>query len=462
MNISVISLLFFGFGAFLISILVLLKRKDEVARMWVYLSIFTTIYAISYSYMANNDVSSESALLAARVGTMSAAFIPVTWLYFVFAFLNIKSYKIFWILWPLAILFLITGMSELFIPSVGNAKNYIHYLEPGPLFHIYSINFFAVVGYGSYLMVLSYLKEKDNDHKKEILSLFLATTAGFIGGGSQFSLVYLREKGIDLTPLLCLYPFLMAYAMIKHRVLDVEKLADAFQREKLAAVGLLSASINHEIRSPLFVIKGHAETLLEQIERGSYEKLSDEERKERVKQVLRKTIEQSERIVNIAHRLTDFSKPPSDKEISKFVILNEVVDNILSFLAHGLRIDNIKIDKEIVPQARVQVNQKHLEQILLNLVINASQAMQKKPGIVRIEASEKKGRMEIRVSDTGPGIPPDKLNDIFKPFFTTKSSGTGLGLYVTKQLIERNRGKISVESQLGQGTTFILDFRGKQ
>ena len=88
MNISVISLLFFGFGAFLISILVLLKRKDAAARMWFYLSIFTTIYAISYSYMANNDVSSESALLAARVGTMSAAFIPVTWLYFVFAFLN--------------------------------------------------------------------------------------------------------------------------------------------------------------------------------------------------------------------------------------------------------------------------------------------------------------------------------------------------------------------------------------
>ena len=92
--------------------------------------------------------------------------------------------------------------------------------------------------------------------------------------------------------------------------------------------------------------------------------------------------------------------------------------------------------------------------------------MEKRAGQIKIEAHGKEGvngkwkKVEIRISDTGPGVPPDKLPSIFEPFFTTKESGTGLGLYVTKQLVERNKGRIFVESKLGQGTTFILEFRG--
>lgn len=206
------------------------------------------------------------------------------------------------------------------------------------------------------------------------------------------------------------------------------------------------------------MIKGYTETLLDRIEREVL-RFSEKEDGEKVKQLLRKTVEQAERIAGIAQRLTDFSKPAPDHEISESVPVDEVVDNVLSFVGHGLKVDNIHVVKEIDPQLSIRANRKQIEQILLNLIINASQAVNGRQGQIKIEASERNGRVEIQIRDTGPGIPRENLNRIFEPFFTTKESGTGLGLYVTKQLIERNKGRISVKSELGQGTTFILEFR---
>jgi len=252
----------------------------------------------------------------------------------------------------------------------------------------------------------------------------------------------------------------MSYALTKHRLFDVEQIAQAVHKDRLAAIGLLSASINHEIKSPLFVIKGYAETLLDRLENGGLDQLSNEERNERLRKTLQKTIEQTERIVDIAQRLTEFSKPPTDRDVSETVSLNDVLDNVFSFVEHGLKADNIKVEKEIRNGISVRANRKQIEQIFLNLIINASQAMEHQTGLIRIEASERNDTVKVLVRDTGSGIPPDKLNSIFEPFFTTKESGTGLGLYVTKQLVERNKGKISVESQPSQDTTFILEFKG--
>ena len=461
MNIFVINSLFFGFSMFLLSVLVLFKRHDELGRRWFYFSIFVTLWAIPNAFLIDNNSSNDFALYCSRLSHASVAFIPATWLYFIFRFIGIERHKTFWIVWPVAWFLMAMAPSEWLVPSLSPAKDYIHMTDGGPLFHLQTVNFFGIVCYGFYLMIRAYIGQNSPESKKEILSLMSATAIGYLGGATNFALVYFRDRAIDLTLLLSVYPFLMAYAMIKHRVLDVEKIADAFQRERLAAIGLLSASINHEIKSPLFVIKGYAETLLDRIERGSF-KLASGEQEESVKQILRKTIGQSERIVTIAQRLTNFSKPASGEAMPKSILLREMVDEVLSFVGHGLNVDNIQVEKTIASDITLLANRKELEQIFLNLVINASQALEKQPGKIKIEASEKQGKVEIKVSDAGPGIPPDKLSHIFEPFFTTKSSGTGLGLYITKQLVERNGGKIAVASAPGRGTTFTLEFRSNQ
>jgi signal transduction histidine kinase len=101
-----------------------------------------------------------------------------------------------------------------------------------------------------------------------------------------------------------------------------------------------------------------------------------------------------------------------------------------------------------------------LQQVLMNLLINAQQALEPDGGTVRIATGMSNGFLELRVSDTGPGIPPEIQPKIFEPFFTTKPAGkgTGLGLSVTYGIVRDHKGDIRIESEAGQGTTFVLTF----
>ena len=104
-------------------------------------------------------------------------------------------------------------------------------------------------------------------------------------------------------------------------------------------------------------------------------------------------------------------------------------------------------------------NKKQLQEVFFNLIRNAAQAMGEK-GKITITAASDDHRTRVEIEDTGPGIPPDKLEQIFNPFYTTKEpgKGTGLGLFIVRQIVERNHGKISVKSKVGEGTTFTLEF----
>ena len=108
----------------------------------------------------------------------------------------------------------------------------------------------------------------------------------------------------------------------------------------------------------------------------------------------------------------------------------------------------------------VMVNRRHMEEILFNLMINACHAMGEHGGEIRIKAEKVNGSISVDVEDNGPGISKENILRIFEPFYSTKcEKGSGLGLYITKQLVERNGGKITVKSKLGQGTTFRLEFK---
>ena len=112
MTLPVISLLFFGFGVLLISILVSFRRWDRVSKSWLAFSIAVSLYAFGYAYFSNNSVNEEGALFASRLGTTAASVIPVVWLNFVCAFLDLKPSKILWISAPLSLLFVTVGIDR--------------------------------------------------------------------------------------------------------------------------------------------------------------------------------------------------------------------------------------------------------------------------------------------------------------------------------------------------------------
>ena len=454
MSLPVLSLLFFGFGVILIAVFVIFKRWDELAQSWLWLSLAVAVYALSYAHFSNNSVDPKAALFTARLGTMVSDAIPATWLNFVSVFLNVRRPRWIWIPVCSALFTAAVGMTNLFIPSVAPAGPYLYYPVPGPLYHIHAANFAVVMSLGFLLLVKCYLAEKEKSNRQAILSFGIATVCAFVAGGSEYSLIYLRDRGVDLTSFLFVYPFLMAYAMTKHRVLDVEKIADAFQREKLAALGVLAASVNHELKNPLFVAKLTLESHLEGLQPAE---IPSEKTGEGSRGAVEKSLAQVDRALEIMQRLTDFAKPAVGREREQ-VSLVEVIDRVLELVGHQIVLEKIRLSKRVPQDLTVLASRRQLEEIFINLVLNACQAMPD-GGELQIVGERGDGAVRVEISDTGRGIGAPARKRVFEPFFSTKGKeGTGLGLYITKQLVERNGGRIHFKTFPG-GTSFFVDFK---
>jgi signal transduction histidine kinase len=147
------------------------------------------------------------------------------------------------------------------------------------------------------------------------------------------------------------------------------------------------------------------------------------------------------------------------------VKVQNLVDDVLLVMARDPQKDGMALRVQVQPDLCVDGDPVQLEQVLLNLLINARQAMLGKGGSLTIKASQPEAgdEVKIQVIDTGPGIPEKLLSKIFQPFFTTKGTarkgeakGTGLGLAICKEIVEHHRGRIEVQSQVGKGTTFTI------
>lgn len=236
--------------------------------------------------------------------------------------------------------------------------------------------------------------------------------------------------------------------------------AEAAQREKLAVIGTLSAGINHEICNPLGIVKAQCEAFLLDSEDGILIGKSQQDILERTSTIMRVALKQIDRATAITQKLSNFAKPikePTTQPVS----VEQEVDEVLLLVGHDLKLEKIEVIKEIQPDLPpIVVDRRQLQEVLFNLARNAGQAIIP-PGTIWVRGHTKDdGQVRIEIADTGIGIPPDKLGKIYDPFFTTKEpgKGTGLGLFIVRQIIERNKGRISVESEVGKGTTFFLDF----
>jgi PAS domain S-box-containing protein len=227
--------------------------------------------------------------------------------------------------------------------------------------------------------------------------------------------------------------------------------AQLAQADKLSSIGLLAAGVAHEINTPLAVISSYAQMLSKQLKGDA-----------RLSPVLDKITQQSFRAAEIANGLLNFSRTSTTE--FRETNLNQVIRDTLSLLDHQFKTAQILVDLDLAQELPfISGNPGKLQQVFLNLLLNAKEAM---PGGGRLRvATLANGHVEALVNDSGSGIAPEHLKRIYDPFFTTKTTpkpgdrrGTGLGLSVSYGIIQEHAGKIHVESAVGAGTTFHLEF----
>jgi two-component system, NtrC family, sensor kinase len=215
--------------------------------------------------------------------------------------------------------------------------------------------------------------------------------------------------------------------------------------EKMASLGLLAAGVAHEVNTPLTGISSFTQMLLQGAE-------PDDPRTK----VLEKIERQTFRAAKIVNGLLNLARPAQVD--SGPVDINAVINDVLSLLEHQLRTARIQVRKELSPGAPiVQGIEYKLQQVLLNLFLNARDAMPR-GGWLTVVTRDGDAAATIEVADTGAGIPAEQLSRIYDPFFTTKDigKGTGLGLSISYGIIQEHGGTIACESDIGQGTRFTL------
>jgi signal transduction histidine kinase len=222
------------------------------------------------------------------------------------------------------------------------------------------------------------------------------------------------------------------------------------QAQKLSSVGALASSVAHEFNNILTTILNYARVALRHP--------GDEAT---CTQALEKILKGSQRAATIINSMLGFARNTStQREPTDLVAL---VEEVLILTDKDLSQHRIHVEKKYHGRPRATVVPAQIEQVLLNLLINARQAMPR-GGHLRLEIREnaRTQMVELKVADTGVGIPPERLRLIFEPFYTTKEpdvnghGGTGLGLSVCRQIIEQHQGRIRVESVVGKGSTFTV------
>jgi two-component system NtrC family sensor kinase len=216
--------------------------------------------------------------------------------------------------------------------------------------------------------------------------------------------------------------------------------------EKMASIGLLAAGVAHEVNTPLTGISSFTQMLLQNAE-------PDDPRTK----VLEKIERQTFRAAKIVNGLLNLARPAQVDAAP--IDLHMVINDVLSLLEHQLRNGRIQVRKELMAQAAiVEAIEYKLQQVFLNLFLNARDAMPRGGWLTIATTPGESGSVVIEVSDTGSGIPPDHLSRIYDPFFTTKDigKGTGLGLSITYGIVNEHKGTITCDSVVGQGTRFTL------
>jgi len=257
----------------------------------------------------------------------------------------------------------------------------------------------------------------------------------------------------------------MTQALINGRkaaLLEKERTQEQLiQSESLAAIGQLVAGIAHELNSPLASALSLIQTDMEMIQEQAEKRQIDGE--------LLKDLAYSSKELNktkeIVKSILDLSR--QSQTYVEDVDMNSVIDEALQVLHNQYMMMEVSVEKHYDPNLpTIQGNFSNLGQVLINIINNALQALPNGQGKISLFTScqQDTERIVVECRDDGIGIPPEIMKDIFKPFFTTKEvgKGTGLGLYVSYEIIKKHEGEIRVSSEVGKGTTFTIELPCKR
>jgi len=231
------------------------------------------------------------------------------------------------------------------------------------------------------------------------------------------------------------------------RVVDMEEKLRA--SERLSALGLLAAEIAHEIRNPL--------TVMQMLFHALVESLQLDATSQKDAQLISEKMRQMNRILD---QVLSFAR--SSEPIKEAVRAEQLIDDVFLLTRHKLQQQGIEV-RSSVPEGLppFRADRAQIEQVLLNLILNGSEAMPK-GGMLRLSAALEslEGRLHLALSirDTGQGMSQDQIDNLFAPFLTYKESGTGIGLAIVKKIMENHQSKVEIESKVGQGTRFKLLF----
>lgn len=221
--------------------------------------------------------------------------------------------------------------------------------------------------------------------------------------------------------------------------------------EKLAAIGQLTASIAHEVNNPIAVIQGNLDLLRELLGEAAAG----------IQPELRLIDEQVERMRLIVTQLLQFARPTEYAGYVETLDVHKVLENCLVLVAHLLTRTHIDVQREFSATRSAGMNRSELQQVLINLMVNAIQAMPG-GGTLCLRTGDWDGiGVAITIEDTGPGLGDDLLRDLFQPFVTTKKDGTGLGLWISRSLVERYGGDIRAGNAERGGAWFSVFVRSE-
>jgi signal transduction histidine kinase len=219
-----------------------------------------------------------------------------------------------------------------------------------------------------------------------------------------------------------------------------------FRAEKLAGMGTFASGIAHDINNPLYILLAFAENILQETDIPT------------IHEQARSIIDAGKRIKGICQNITHYA---TDKKYLNPipVQVDEKLNEALNIARYATVLQDLSIVRNFSEKLEVLANPGELLQVFVNLMTNAIQAMEGR-GTLTLSTWCQDGLAMISITDTGGGIPKENLEKIFEPFFTTKppGKGTGLGLHNVKEIIKRYQGDLNVDSQVGSGTTFTIEF----
>ena len=301
-----------------------------------------------------------------------------------------------------------------------------------------------------------------NDVSNGMSSLEAEVSIPFISKGQLIGMINLSHKfnkdiySHEDIELLSTLANQTAIAIENARLYEDLKRSKSYIRraDRLASLGTLTAGLAHEIRNPLVAIKTLTQLLPD--------RLDDEEFRD---QFLKIASGEVDRISSLVNELLDFARP-SDPKL-EFEDINAILDGMILLVSTETKKKQINILKSYASDLPpVLIDREQIKQVFLNILLNAIQATAENGRImVKTRAFMKPGGepyAQIEFTDTGCGIPGEHLEEIFNPFFTTKSTGSGLGLSISHQIVQDHRGYIDVESQLERGSSFFINLPVKQ